>query len=65
MPTAAMTSATDHARFTTGQSWHANAKKFKKVRKLGESGTPVYWRVLERDSDNVETVTEPFVFYLP
>lgn len=60
-----LTSAVSGARFTAKQFWRASPAKWKKIKRLGTSGTPIYWRVLGRDVSKVESITEPFVFYLP
>lgn len=60
-----LTSAAGGARFTAKKFWHATPSKWKKIKKLGASGTAIYWRVLGRDADNAESTTVPFVFYLP
>jgi hypothetical protein len=60
-----LTSASSGSKFTTNQFWFANNSKWKKVLKLGPTGTPIYWRVLARDATNAETFSDPFVFYLP
>ncbi len=45
--------------------WHATSDIWKKIRKLGDPGAPVYWRVVLKDADGNETSTVPFVFLLP
>ena len=44
--------------------WYANKDSWKRIKKLGESGSPLYWRVVLKGSEG-DVPTEPFVFYLP
>ena len=64
--TISLTSASDRQFLPKDRVyWLAGARKWKKIKKLGSSGAPVYWRVLATDGEGNETSTQPFVFYLP
>jgi hypothetical protein len=52
-------------KFLKKQFWRASGKNWKKIKKLVPPGEAVYWRVLGRDVDDVETTTAPVAFYVP
>jgi hypothetical protein len=52
-------------QFLKKKFWHATGKTWKKIKKLVPPGEAVYWRILGRDVDDVETTSAPFVFFVP
>ena len=53
------------SKFVRKQWWRASGKTWKKIKKLVKPGEAVYWRVLARDEAGAETVSDPFVLFVP
>ena len=59
------TIAKTSGKFIKKQFWRASGKTWKRIKKLVASGEAVYWRVLARDLNDVETTTAPYAFHVP
>src|SRR5205814_7243374 len=64
-PTFATIAMTSGKKLLKRKFFHATDKTWKKIKKLAPSGGVVYWRVLGKDADGVETATAPYSFFVP
>ena len=68
--TVALTSAASSGtKFIKTEYWHMVARVLKRLKKLKPASAtgsfPVYWRILAQDADKNESMSAPFVLYLP
>ena len=48
--------------FLSGEHWKPSASLWKRIRRLGADGVPVYWRVVQRQKGSTDKPSSPFSF---